>query len=249
MPNDPLTFAALTVLIFVGAVLYSSGGHAGASAYLAAMALFSVPAAVMKPTALLMNILVAIIGTIRFTRAQAVPWRLLRPLCLGSIPAAFVGGMVQLPSQIYLPFLGATLLFAAVRLWLPQRPDHARPLPAFGWFVLIGVVLGFASGVTGIGGGIFLSPILILSGWEEPRRTGGAAVVFILVNSVLGFLGHVSAARLVPSEAAVLAAIALTGGLLGSWLGVHKLNALALRRVHSSVLVVSGIKLLLEVWR
>lgn len=249
MPNDPLTFAALTVLIFVGAVLYSSGGHAGASAYLAAMALFSVPAAVMKPTALLMNILVAIIGTIRFTRAQAVPWHLLRPLCLGSIPAAFVGGMVQLPSQIYLPFLGATLLFAAVRLWLPQRPDHARPLPAFGWFVLIGVVLGFASGVTGIGGGIFLSPILILSGWEEPRRTGGAAVVFILVNSVLGFLGHVSAARLVPSEAAVLAAIALTGGLLGSWLGVHKLNALALRRVHSSVLVVSGIKLLLEVWR
>lgn len=200
----------------------------------------------MKPTALVMNILVAVIGTVRFTRAGAVPWPLLRPLCLGSIPAAFLGGSIQLSSRVYLPLLGTCLLFGAARLWFPQEARQKNSPPAFRWFVVIGAALGFLAGLTGIGGGIFLSPLLILTGWEEPRRTGGAAVVFILVNSVLGFLGHVSAARLVPPEAALLGAVAMAGGLVGSWLGVHRLRPLQLRRVHALVLLVSGTKLVFE---
>lgn len=249
MPETPLALAALLALVLAGALLYSSGGHAGASAYLAAMALFGVPADVMKPTALLMNILVAIVGTIRFTRARAVPWHLLRALCLGSIPASYLGGSIRLPARAYLPLLGACLLFAAVRLWLPEKASHRRPAPAFGWLVAIGAALGFLAGLTGIGGGIFLSPLLLLSGWEEPRRTAGAAIIFILVNSVLGFLGHVSAARLVPPQAVLLGATALAGGLVGSWLGVHRLRPLQLRRINSVVLVVSGVKLFLEALR
>jgi uncharacterized protein len=246
VPTDPVELAVLCALVLAGAMLYSSGGHAGASAYLAAMALFGVSAAVMKPTALVMNIIVATVGTARFSRAKLVPWAFLRPLCLGSIPAAFVGGSIQLPPRVYLPFLGAMLLLAAVRLWLPAASGEKRTPPAFGWFVAFGVVMGFVSGLTGIGGGIFLSPLLLLTGWEEPRRTAGAAAVFILVNSVLGFLGHVSAAQLIPPQAALLGVVALAGGLVGSWVGVNRLSPNTLRRVHALVLVVAGGKLLFE---
>ena len=249
MPGTPLEMAALCGLVFLGALVYSSGGHAGASAYLAAMALFSVAPPVMRPTALVMNMLVATIGTVRFSRAKAVPWPTVRALVLGSIPASFVGGMIQLPVQVYLPLLGAILLLAAIRLWLPEASKHRRPPPPALAFTAIGVGFGFLSGLTGIGGGIFLSPLLLLTGWEEPRRTGGAAAVFILVNSVLGFLGHASQAYQVPREAALLAAVAVGGGLIGSWLGANRLAPRALRRVHSVVLVISGVKLVLEALR
>jgi hypothetical protein len=249
MPTDPSAFAALAALVLLGAILYSSGGHAGASAYLAAMALYGVPAPVMKPTALVMNIVVAVAVAVRFIRARAVPWRLLRPLCLGSIPASFLGGRIALPVRVYLPIVGAALLVAAARLWLPEKRAGEPAAPAFHVLVAVGAGLGFISGLTGIGGGIFLSPILILSGWEEPRRTGGAAVIFILVNSILGLLGHASATRLVPPQALLLALVALAGGLVGSWIGVHRLGPLKLRRVHAAVLLISGAKLLLEGWR
>jgi uncharacterized membrane protein YfcA len=246
MPTDPLAFAALAMLVLAAATLYSSGGHAGASAYLAAMALFGVSVAVMKPTALTINILVATIGAVRFSRAKAVPWPTVRALLVGSVPAAFVGGRIQLPSRAYLPLLGVLLLLAALRLWLPERAGSRRALPALGWLVVLGAGLGFLAGLTGIGGGVFLTPILILSGWEVPRRTAGAAVIFILVNSIAGFLGHLSGARLVPPQAGILAVLAASGALLGTWMGVHRLSALALRRVNAVVLVISGVKLLLE---
>lgn len=249
MPSSAVELGLLAALILACAVLYSSGGHAGASAYLAAMALFGIAPEVMKPTALVMNIVVAIVGTIRFTAARAVPWRLLQWLCLGSIPAAFLGGGFQLPSEVYRPVLGALLLFAAARLWLPDPRGELRAPARPGWLVAIGAAMGFVSGLTGIGGGIFLSPLVILSRWEEPRRAGGAAVVFILVNSVLGFLGHISAARLVPPAAGLLGATALVGGLAGSWAGVNRLKPLALRRVHATVLVISGGKLFIEAFR
>jgi uncharacterized membrane protein YfcA len=200
----------------------------------------------MKPTALVMNIAVATIGSIRFIRARAVPWHLIRPLCLGSIPAAFAGGTVKLSPGTNLLALGVILLVAAGLLWLRPNVKGPRPAPSPRWLVGIGVVLGFVAGLTGIGGGIFLSPILILTGWEEPRKTSGAAAVFILVNSVLGLLGHLSSTRLIPPQAALLAATAVVGGLIGSWLGVHRLGPLTLRRVHAVVLLVSGAKLVVE---
>jgi uncharacterized membrane protein YfcA len=250
MPEDPVAFAALALMVLAAATLYSSGGHAGASAYLAAMALFGVSAAVMKPTALGMNVLVASIGAVRFSRAGAVPWPTVRALLVGSVPAAFVGGRVQLPSRAYLPLLGALLLLAAARLWLPERAGHSRSPPRSGWLVALGAGLGLLAGLTGIGGGVFLTPILILSGWEAPRRTAGAAVVFILVNSIAGLAGQLSGAHLVvPPRALGLAVLAMTGALFGTWIGVHRLSALALRRVNAVVLVISGVKLLLEARR
>ena len=187
MPASLPELVALCALVFVSAIVYSSGGYGGASAYLAAMALFGVAPDVMKPVALGMNIVVATVGAVRFVRADAVPWKLLRWVCLGSIPAAFAGGSLRLPAHVFEPLVGAFLLFAAVRLWLPDEAKPLRAPPGAPWLVALGVVLGFLSGLTGIGGGIFLAPLLILAAWEEPRRAGGAAVVFVLVNSILGF--------------------------------------------------------------
>jgi hypothetical protein len=238
--------AGLALLVLAAAVLYSSGGHAGATAYLAAMALFGVAPEVMKPTALTLNILVATIGTVRFVRARSVPWRILGPLCAGSIPLAFAGGALRLGPGTYVLVLGAVLLCAAVPLWIIPKATERRAPPPTVALVPIGAALGFVAGMTGIGGGIFLSPLLLLSRWEDPRRTSGAAAVFILANSVVGLLGHAASARFVPPEAGLLGLAAVSGGLVGSWIGVHKLRPTALRRVHAVILVVSGTKLILE---
>lgn len=245
MPDDPRALALFAVLVAVAAVLYASVGHGGASAYLAAMVLFGVPAAVMKPAALVMNLGVAGAGTLRFASAGLVPWRLLIPLCAGSVPAAYAGGLIQLPTRSHRLLLGAVLLFAAARLAMKARSGDLRPPPPFPWLVAIGLLFGFVAGLTGVGGGIFLSPLLILARWEEPRRTAGASAVFILVNSAAGLAGHLAGGGVVPAAAAPLTAIALVGGLFGSWLGAKRLVPLTLRRVLAVVLVIAGAKLLL----
>lgn len=248
MPETPAAIAGLSVLVFAAAVLYSSVGHGGASGYLAAMALFGVPAPLTKPAALVMNVAVAAIGTIRFGRRGLVPLALLGPLCLGSIPAAAIGGFVSLPIPAHRVLLGVVLLFAAVRLWLHEEGRVARrapPGPAAR--VGIGAGLGLVSGLTGVGGGIFLSPLLILAGWEETRRTAGASAAFILVNSVAGLAGHLAAGRTVPEETALLVPVAVAGGLVGAGLGATRLPTLVLRRLLAAVLVVAGLKLLLAV--
>jgi uncharacterized membrane protein YfcA len=244
MPTDPVSIGGLAALVFAAAVLYASVGHGGASGYLAAMALFGVPAPLTRPLALVMNVAVAAIGTWRFARRGLVPWGLLLPLCLGSVPAAALGGFVSLPVTAHRVLLGFVLLFAAVRLWMHDeaRARHAMPAPAARF--AIGVVLGLLSGLTGVGGGIFLSPLLILTGWEETRRTAGASAAFILVNSIAGLGGHLAAGRGIPAETAILAPVAVAGGLIGAGLGVSRLPTLVLRRVLAGVLVVAALKLL-----
>ena len=232
--------------MLAAAVLYSSVGHAGASAYLAAMGLFGVAPAAMRPAALAMNIVVAAVGTWRFASAGAVPGGLLLPLCAASVPAAFVGGAIRLPASVYAPLLALTLLVGAWRLWSRLEHGDLRPAPPARTLLVIGAGFGLLAGLTGIGGGIFLSPTLILAGWETPRRTAGASVVFILVNSIAGILGHLSTAGQVPPGTALLAAVALAGGLYGSWLGARRLPPLALRRLLAAVLVIAGTKLLLS---
>jgi hypothetical protein len=239
---------ALATLIFVVALLYSTVGHAGASGYLAAMALFSISPLVMKPTALVLNILVAIIGTIRFSRAGFFSWSIFWPFVITSIPASFIGGALTLPVPIYKSIVGLVLVYSAVRLFFSARrgddPDVSRiPLIAA---LAIGAVIGLISGLTGVGGGIFLSPVLLLMHWARTKETSGVAVAFILVNSISGLLGHASSLALVPREIIYFAPAAIIGGWIGTLLGTRVLPVAGIRRWLSVVLVLAGAKLLWE---
>ena len=247
MPPDPASSAALAALMFLGALLYSSVGHAGASAYLAILALYGIAPGQTRPIALVLNVLVALVGTARFASARLVPWRLLLPFCAGSIPAAFLGGMISLPTRAHRLLLGLVLLFAAARLWWRAgRPEDVRAAPRPAVLVTLGAALGFLAGLTGVGGGIFLSPLLLLFRWSDVRHTAGASVAFILVNSIAGLMGHFTAGRGIPPVTWLLAPAVLAGGLLGSWLGARRLGTLTLRRTLAVVLGVASAKLLSE---
>ena len=233
----------LCALVFVAAVLYSMVGHAGASGYLAAMALYSVAPAVMKPTALTLNILVAAVGTVQFVRAGRFTWSLFWPFALGSVPLAFLGGSLGLPIPLYKRLLALVLLYAAYRLFR-AAPAGGEPRPArLPVAVGSGAAIGFLSGLTGVGGGIFLSPLMLIMGWADARRTAAVSVAFILVNSLAGLLGHLSSVRHLPREIGILAGVALVGGLLGSTLGSRRLPNPVLRRLLAVVLVVAAAKL------
>ena len=232
--------------MLLGALLYSSGGHGGGTAYIAAMGLVGVPPELLRPTALVMNVGVAGLGAFRFGRIRAIPWRLVGPLLAGSVPAAFVGGKIKLSFEAYTLLLGVLLLVAAWRLWRSAAFADPKEIPGVPVLVTIGAVLGVIAGLTCIGGGIFLSPILLLTGWADPRKTSGAAATFILINSISGLVAQAASLQTLPLTSFALAGIAFTGGLVGSWLGAHKLESPTLRRVHSVVVLVSGAKLAWE---
>lgn len=237
----------LTGLIFFVSLLYSSVGHGGASGYLAAMALFGVAPPVMKPAALMLNLLVAGIATYRFGRAGAFSGRVFWPFAAASVPAALIGGTLTLPTEIYKPIVGATLVFAAWRLARPSAPAAPDGVPRVPMAVglLCGAAIGLLSGLVGVGGGIFLSPILILMGWADPRRTAGVSAAFILVNSAAGLAGHWYVVREVPLAAAPWGVAAVLGGFLGAELGSRRLGGFALRRLLAVVLVIAGVKMML----
>jgi uncharacterized protein len=244
----PLTLCILALLIFVGALLYSSVGHAGASGYLAAMALVGVSAVVMKPTALTLNILVASIATVKFHRAGYFSFRLLWPFALTSIPFAFLGGYITLPGHWYKTLVGVILLFAAYKLFRiaskPTERTDLRHVPLWAG-LLCGAVIGMLAGLTGTGGGIFLSPLLLLMGWAETRQTAGVSAAFILVNSIAGLLGNVSSIGSLPGFIFVLAPAAILGGFIGAEFGSKRLASANVRRLLALVLIVAGCKLIL----
>lgn len=247
---NPVLTATITLaaLIFVVALLYSTVGHAGASGYLAAMALFSISPLVMKPTALVLNILVAVIGTVRFYRAGFFSWRIFWPFVITSTPASFIGGALTLPVPIYKSIVGVVLLYSAVRLFFSassaDKTEVSRaPIVAA---LAIGAAIGLLSGLTGVGGGIFLSPVLLIMHWARTKETSGVAVAFILVNSIAGLLGHVSSLALVPHQIIYWAPAAIIGGWIGTILGTRVLPVAGIRRWLSAVLVLAGAKLLWE---
>ncbi|MBJ6799226.1 sulfite exporter TauE/SafE family protein [Geomonas propionica] len=228
------------------AVLYSCVGHGGASGYIAVLALFSVAPEVFKPTALTLNLLVAGIATFSFARAGHFSWRLFWPFAATSIPFSFLGGYLTLPSHIYRPLVGVILLLSASRLLLQKNQSSVRTSPpATPTAMAIGAALGLLSGLTGVGGGIFLSPLLLLCKWGEPREVSAVAALFILVNSGAGLLGHLSGVQAIPSYAPLMAGSALLGGVVGSLLGSRHLPVPTIMRVLSLVLAIAGFKLLL----
>ncbi|HEY5074797.1 MAG TPA: sulfite exporter TauE/SafE family protein [Pyrinomonadaceae bacterium] len=238
----------LAALIFVIALLYSAVGHAGASGYIAAMALFGMAPLVMKPTALTLNIIVALIGTIRFYRAGFFSWRIFWPFAIASIPAAYIGGRFPLPVAIYKSIVGVVLLYSAVRLfWSADSADNRKTTLVPIWMALIvGAAIGMLSGLTGVGGGIFLSPVLLLMHWAKTKETSGVSAAFILVNSIAGLLGQYSAITYLPSDLVYWAPAALVGGWIGTELGTKLLPISGIRKWLSVVLVLAGLKLSAE---
>jgi hypothetical protein len=242
------TVLLLASLVFAAAVLYASVGHGGASGYLAAMALVGIAPEMMKPTALALNILVATIGTVKFYRAGFFSWRVLWPFALLSVPFAFLGGTLVLTPALYRPLVGAVLLYAAYRLYLQTRSRETekpaeRSVPV--WAALaVGAGIGLLSGLTGVGGGIFLSPLLLLAGWSDMRTASGVAAAFILVNSVAGLAGHLSGVASLPDFLLVLAVAAVAGGWIGAELGSRRLAPRPVRYLLVVVLVVAAFKML-----
>lgn len=238
---------AIAALFLVGAALYASVGHGGASSYLAVMGLFSLSPEVMKPTALALNILVAAVATVKFYRAGLFRWNLFWPFAVVSIPAAFVGGATVLPARWYKVLVGIVLLYAAVWMYRSSlkpstRQPHSPPI----WAALVsGLVIGFLSGLTGVGGGIFLSPLLLYMGWSETRATSAVAAPFILVNSISGLLGHLSSVARLPPNLPIWAVAVVLGGWIGASYGARRAPTPVLRRLLSAVLIVAGLKLVL----
>ncbi|HEY5276094.1 MAG TPA: sulfite exporter TauE/SafE family protein [Coriobacteriia bacterium] len=238
----------LAVAFFGAALLYASVGHAGASGYLAAMGLLGVAPATMKPTGLALNILVASIVTIRFGLAGHVRWGALLPFLVGSIPMAFVGGALVLPGALYKPLVGMVLLIAAVRLFQTARAAGAAEgretaIPAIP-AVIAGAGIGLLSGLTGTGGGIFLTPLILFAGWAPARVAAGISAAFILANSSAGLLGNVASIGSLPAALPIWLIAVAIGGSIGAELGARRLGTPALRRVLALVLVVAGLKLI-----
>lgn len=235
----------LTLVFLAAAALYASVGHAGASAYLAAMALIGLAPEVMRPTALVLNLFVATIVVIRFARAGHLPWRSLVPLVAGSIPAAFVGGMIDVPGAVYRPLVALVLVVGAWRLATATAPEDGRA-PA-GVPVVTGIAAGAAigllAGLTGTGGGIFLTPLLVLAAWTGTRDAAGLSGAFIGLNSIAGLAGLATGGFALPAALPVWIAAVVLGGLAGSWLGAARFSIVGLRRILALVLVLAAAKL------
>lgn len=228
------------------AALYSTVGHGGASGYLAAMALFGLAPDRMRPAALALNILVSAIAFLQFQRAGWFSSRLFWPFAAASIPAAALGGALALPDPVYRRVVGAILLVAAWHLFRSAAragEPGVRPPPTWAG-VAIGGLLGLLAGLTGVGGGIFLSPLLLAAGWAGARETAAVSAAFILVNSVAGLAAHLATSGTLPGIVGPLAAAALAGGVLGSRLGSRRLGGPAIRRLLALVLVLAGAKFL-----
>ena len=208
------------------------------------MAFLSVSPTVTRPTALVLNLFVASIGAFQFYRAGHFAWNVFWPFAVTSIPFAFLGGMITLPTNVYKILLGCVLLFAAFRLAWSFSKDVA-PVPPKIWVALIcGAVMGLLSGLVGVGGGIFLTPLLLLMNWSETKTAAGVSALFILVNSAAGLLGNYQQVSVLPSEVVFWIGAAIIGGIVGSLLGSQKFESLMLRRVLAAVLLFAAVKLI-----
>ena len=235
----------LTILVIV-AFMYASVGHGGASGYLALMALFVFPTAVMKPTALLLNIFVAGVSFWFFKKSHHFNWKLFYPFAITSIPASFVGGMLSVNPTLYKQILGLFLIIAILRMLnvfgstpIQQRKNH------LGLSLFIGLAIGFFSGMIGIGGGIILSPVIILMGWGNMKQAAAVSALFIFVNSIAGMTGFLVKGGTVPQEAFYLIPVVLIGGSLGAAYGSKRFSGNVLKYLLSTVLAVASAKLFL----
>ena len=235
----------IEMAFLVIATLYSITGHGGASGYIAVMALLGVVPQEMKPIALSLNIIVSTVATIQFYGAGHFRRALFLPFILGSMPLAMLGGYLQLPVPWFNSLMGLALIFAALRIFLKPAQTLREHAPAWSVACLAGAAIGLLSGLIGVGGGIFLTPLLLLMGWANPKQAAAVSAPFILLNSIAALAGFsMQAANNLPSHIIWLALPVLVGGLLGSYLGSRFLAMRSISAVLSAVLLIAGVKLL-----
>ena len=237
----------LIFLILLTSTLYASVGLGGGSGYIALMGLFNIDPAVVKPTALALNILVTTIGTYKYSRAGYFSWKLFLPFAITSIPFAFLGGRLNLNSDIYKTVVGILLLYAATRLFFFARKIEEKaisPSPPSLWAgLLTGAIIGFIAGITGVGGSIFLAPLILLMNWATPKETAGVATVFVLVNSISGLAGYWSNTFTLPPQIIYWGIAVIIGGWIGAEYGSRKLPNPIIRQVLAGILLLGGLKM------
>jgi len=235
-------------LIFFGAILYSSVGHGGASSYIAIMSLMGTPINSIKPIGLILNIIVSSIASYRYIKNKLFNLKIFVPVILGSVPAAFLGGYLHLPSEVYRVLVGIILIFAGLQFlfdifkYFMKKTD--QPIN-FSYGVFAGVVIGFLSGLTGTGGGIFLSPLIVFLGWTNVKGASGTAAAFILFNSISGLLGNITSVSLIPNTIFLYSFAVIGGVLIGTQLGIKILNEHHMKNVLGVVLIVAGFKFII----
>lgn len=241
-----MSFASILLIglaIGLVAVLYSSVGHAGASGYIAVMALAGMSNETIRPTALVLNIVVATIGTWQFASQGHFSWKLFWPFALAAIPMAYVGGYYKLPANWFHILVGIVLLFSAFRFLVPGRESEVVAPPNHYMSIPVGGVLGLLAGLTGTGGGIFLTPLILIMGWANPKTAGAVSAPFILCNSVAGLAGNLSQTTQIPDYAVYWGAIVVLAGFAGSRLGSKHLPSQTIKRLLAAVLIIAGSKL------
>lgn len=242
---DSSILTILVVCIITVAILYSCVGHGGASGYIAVLTLSGLAPLAIKPTALVLNILVSSIAAMHFYKAGHFKWPLFWRFAITSIPCAYIGGYYLLPAYMYKYILVCILWFSAVQLFSKPAltPSEIRP-PPVPFSLMVGALLGLISGLVGVGGGIFLSPLLILAGWAGNKETAAVSALFILANSCAGLMGYMSGNHTIPPDTFNFALAAATGGFIGSYLGSRQLPVLSVQKILSVVLVIAGYKVL-----
>lgn len=234
----------LVFAVFVIAALYSSVGHAGASGYIAVMSLLSMSPLMIKPTALSLNILVASITTWQFYRAGHFSWKLFWPFAILAVPMAFVGGHLDLPTHVFKIVLGLVLIFSASRLLINAKQTIVLKDVPRAQAMVAGGGIGLLSGLTGTGGGIFLTPLLIFMGWADAKRAAAVSALFVLMNSISGLAGNIAATKALPPYIlSMLIAVAL-GGALGAYMGSQRIESAIIKKLLAVVLLIAGLKLI-----
>jgi len=232
------------IAFLVVAFLYASVGHGGASGYLALMALLNMSPLVMKPTALILNLIVSLVSFLSFYKARHFKSAMLWPLVVTSIPAAYLGSIIPVSEPLYKKILAIVLLIAVIRMLLKPPSADKISTPKWYWLSLAGAVIGLLSGMIGMGGGILLSPLLLMMGWATMQQTAAISAIFIFLNSASGMLGQLKKGFDLAPSMFIIIAFVLVGGWLGAYMGSSRFKTTELKFILALVLVLAVSKLL-----